>query len=222
MPKKTAKDYVAFFDLDHTILNNNSGRLIAARAYKEKLLSPADLVQGLLLSVFYRMHVLKAEKIMNKMTDWLKGIPEEKIRALTERVFNDGIKQAVRQKAVDEIASHQSANARSVLLSAAMDSVCAPVKEMLKMDDMICTEMEVIDGYFSGRPKGAFCYGKEKLTQARKYCENNNFSLETAFYYADSISDLALLEAVGNPLCVTPDAKLAKIALKRGWPVLQW
>ena len=40
--------------------------------------------------------------------------------------------------------------------------------------------------------------------------------------YADSSSDLPLLEAVGHPVAVNPDAKLAATARKRGWHVEQW
>jgi len=40
--------------------------------------------------------------------------------------------------------------------------------------------------------------------------------------YSDSINDLPLLEAVSQPVCAQPDAKLERIALERGWPVVRW
>jgi phosphoserine phosphatase len=40
--------------------------------------------------------------------------------------------------------------------------------------------------------------------------------------YADSASDLPMLEAVGHPVAVNPETKLAAIARKRGWHVEQW
>ena len=40
--------------------------------------------------------------------------------------------------------------------------------------------------------------------------------------YADSASDLPLLECVGFPVAVNPEARLAAIARRRGWHVEQW
>ncbi len=37
--------------------------------------------------------------------------------------------------------------------------------------------------------------------------------------YADSTSDLPMLEAVGFPVAVNPETKLAAIARRRGWLV---
>ena len=40
--------------------------------------------------------------------------------------------------------------------------------------------------------------------------------------YADSASDLAMLEAVGFPVAVNPEARLSAIARRRGWHVEHW
>jgi hypothetical protein len=40
--------------------------------------------------------------------------------------------------------------------------------------------------------------------------------------YADSASDLPMLEAVGFPVAVNPETKLAAIARRRGWHVEHW
>ena len=40
--------------------------------------------------------------------------------------------------------------------------------------------------------------------------------------YADSASDLPMLEAAGHPVAVNPETKLAAIARKRGWHVEHW
>ena len=54
------------------------------------------------------------------------------------------------------------------------------------------------------------------------YCDKNIYSASDAWYYGDSISDLTALKAVGNPVCVNPDKKLKKEALKRVWKILTW
>jgi hypothetical protein len=40
--------------------------------------------------------------------------------------------------------------------------------------------------------------------------------------YADSTSDLPMLEAAGFPVVINPEAKLAAIARRRGWFIEHW
>ncbi len=90
------------------------------------------------------------------------------------------------------------------------------------MDDIICSSLEVKNVYFTGKPDGRYCYGKEKYHRAIQYCEENNFSFTDAYFYSDSISDLPLLQVVGNPMCVCPDDSLRQIAEKSGWTICDW
>ena len=46
------------------------------------------------------------------------------------------------------------------------------------------------------------------------------YSLPHCYAYSDSVTDLPMLEIVGNPRAVNPDRALRRIALQRGWPVL--
>lgn len=214
--------YVVFFDLDHTILNNHSARMIAIHAYKERLLSNRDLFLGYLFSLLHKLHIVKPEFIMNRMTRWLKGLSVERFEELVAKVYKQAIAPSIRSAARLTVEKHKKDNARTVILSAAMSQVCTPVRKALAMHDKICTEMEIADGKFTGFSKGKICYGQEKLLQAEEYCQTHNYSLKNAYYYADSISDKHLLEAVGHPVCVTPDIRLSRIAHARGWPVLEW
>jgi len=90
------------------------------------------------------------------------------------------------------------------------------------MDDVICSELEVSEGILTGRPAGRLCYGNEKALRLKEYCEKMNYPSLEAYYYADSISDLQALDAVGYPVCINPDKKLAGIARSRHWTIHQW
>ena len=46
--------------------------------------------------------------------------------------------------------------------------------------------------------------------------------LDESIAYADSTSDLPMLEAVGFPVAVNPETRLAALARKRGWLVEHW
>jgi phosphoserine phosphatase len=96
------------------------------------------------------------------------------------------------------------------------------MSEYLGMDDILCSELEAVNGILSGRPVGTFCFGEEKAVRLKQYCEKNNSKLQDAWYYGDSISDLPALSIVGHPVCINPDKKLERIALKNGWKIFYW
>lgn len=214
--------YLALFDLDNTILDTNSGKLFVEQAHQNGLLRKRDFARAFFLLIGYKMGVLFPETIIQRMAKWLKGMPEQVIKDLAGQVFEQSLKDLIRDEARNSINEHRKKAGKTVILSAATDYICSLVQEETGMDDMICTEMEVENGVFSGFPVGKYCYGDEKLKRLSDYCAQNGYKLEEAWYYADSLSDLPVLEAVGHPVCVTPDPRLQKAAEERGWPIVQW
>jgi phosphoserine phosphatase len=65
-------------------------------------------------------------------------------------------------------------------------------------------------------------YGDGKFDTTKRWCDANNVDLKDCYFYTDSFSDVKLLEHVGYPVCVNPDARLKKHAIERGWPVVDW
>lgn len=156
------------------------------------------------------------------MVSWVKGIPENSIEDLCIEVFNEVIFPSVYKGAISEIELHKAKNAKVVILSSALTTICRQMAENLNIDDIICSGLEVKNGYMTGRPFGHLCFGEEKAIRLKRYCEIFNFSLSEAWYYGDSISDIHALSAVGNPVCVNPDKKLKKAAKRRGWKIVSW
>jgi hypothetical protein len=46
--------------------------------------------------------------------------------------------------------------------------------------------------------------------------------LTESYAYSDSITDVPMLRAVGNPVAVNPDRELARLARDEGWPALKF
>jgi phosphoserine phosphatase len=74
----------------------------------------------------------------------------------------------------------------------------------------------VYTGYLAEPP------GRQRGGACRRYAELQGADLKASYAYADSHSDLALLRAVGNPVAVSPDAALLRVARRRRWPVEDW
>jgi phosphoserine phosphatase len=64
--------------------------------------------------------------------------------------------------------------------------------------------------------------GEARAQVMADYAAAEGLDLAEAVAYADSSSDLPMLEAVGFPVAVNPETRLAAIARKRGWLVEHW
>jgi HAD superfamily hydrolase (TIGR01490 family) len=218
----TTRTYIAFFDLDRTILNVNSGSFLVREAHKSKLMSTGNFLKAIYYSLLYKFHLRNTDSIISGMGGWLKGIAEEKVVEISERIVNKQLIGRIRPEIISEIRFHKGNNAELVILSSAMEEICKPIKDHLGFDTLICTRMKVENGYYTGLPETRFCFENEKRKQLEKYCNSMNYYLKDAYYYGDSIADLPALETVGFPICISPDQKLLKIAKERGWTIKKW
>ena len=189
-------------------------------AYSGGLISSTDLLKSVFIGLLHRIGVVGTEKIIRKWAEKYKGVSEQETINISNKWFKEVVTPHFRDILLKEIKFHRDNNGRLVILSAATPYVCRPVREYLGLDDYICTELEVSDGLFTGGLKGDYCQGKIKLERAIEYCRKNGASIESAYYYGDSIADRFLLERAGSPVCVSPDWKLRRLALRSGWRVI--
>jgi HAD superfamily hydrolase (TIGR01490 family) len=220
--KTPANSYVAFFDLDRTIIKAVSGRALARRAFKKGLMDISDMVIALYLGLVYRIGLADPEIIMRRMVRWVKGLPEQELKDLCSEVLSEDLLPSVHPEVLDEMKMHRARNAGIVILSSSLEQICRGVADHLKIDEIICSRLEIINGLLTGVPEGNLCYGIEKLIRLNEYCEKNNNKLEDSWYYGDSISDLPALEAVGHPVCVNPDRELGRKAAAKDWKIYRW
>jgi len=66
---------------------------------------------------------------------------------------------------------------------------------------------------------GKLLHGSEKATAIAKLATGKNVNLKNCYAYSDSHHDIPLLEAVGNPRAINPDALLKIRAYRDNWPV---
>ncbi len=64
--------------------------------------------------------------------------------------------------------------------------------------------------------------GPGKAEAMENVAREKGIDLSGSFSYYDSITDLPMLEAVGNPVAVNPEKELRAIAEERGWPILEF
>lgn len=221
MTLKRKKD-IAFFDIDKTIIKINSSEALIKQAYRKGVMDTIGIIKAIYTGIQYKYNTKDSHKIIKKMGSWLAGFSEDKFNKISKEIISKDLIPNIRPNIITEINQLKEEGTEVVILSSAISSVCIPLGKHLNMDAVICTELEVEEGKYTGRPVGKFCFRDEKLVRLKEFCKKRNFSLKNAAYYADAIDDLPALEAVGFPVCVSPDKKLTKIALERGWLVQNW
>lgn len=213
------KDYIVFIDLDKTLLRVNSGVKLIRTAYRKKLLSTGKLLQGIFFALLHKLYPKDDQRIISRMADWLAGYAEKEIADLVMEVFNTQLARQVRPEMIREIELHRKNNARLVILSSALCPVCFAFTGFLHLDDFICSDFEIVNGVYASDTRGKICFGEVKMHKLVEYCRDNHFSLQDAWYYADSYSDLLALTAVGHPVCINPGPRLRSIGRKSGWEI---
>jgi phosphoserine phosphatase len=107
-----------------------------------------------------------------------------------------------------------------VLITGALDFVVKPLEPLF--DDIVCARLTVRDGRYTGELDDVPPTGETRAQALVDFADANGLELSQSVAYADSSSDLPMLEVVGFPVAVNPETRLAAIARKRGWLVEQF
>ncbi|MDP3542255.1 MAG: HAD-IB family phosphatase [Elusimicrobiota bacterium] len=203
---------LAFFDLDGTLAPGplSSEQSFFLRLLSRRRLGPRQLLAG--LAFLPRGRSNKA---------YLAGLAPEEVEAWAESFIEARPLTALRASALERLESHRRAGDRLALLTGAPDFLAAPLARRLGFAHCIATVCAREEGRYSAAPPVERPYGAAKARLAAALCRSLGEELRDAAAYADSHSDLALLERVGRPVAVSPDARLARAARERGWELLE-
>ena len=96
-----------------------------------------------------------------------------------------------------------------------------PIGEQLGVTDIIATRMVV--GRRPLHRRGRLLRRRaDKADAVRALAAERDYDLAACFAYSDSVTDVPLLATVGHPTAVNPDRGLRRIAVERGWPMLEF
>jgi HAD superfamily phosphoserine phosphatase-like hydrolase len=118
------------------------------------------------------------------------------------------------------VREHRRLGHKTILITGALDFVIEPLRPLF--DDIVCASLGRADGRFTGELDTLPPIGEARALLLADYADAHGLSLSESVAYADSTSDLAMLEAVGFPVAVNPETRLAAIARRRGWHVEHW
>jgi len=212
----------AFFDLDKTIISRSSTLAFGPSFYRNGLISRSDVVRGALAQMAFRLGGAshrRMEKIRDQVSQACRGWPADRVSEIVSRNLHDLIVPHVYAEARALLTEHRTAGQDVIIVSTSGQEVVVPIGVLLGASSVIATRMEVADGHYTGQME-FYAYGEAKAEQVRALAADRGYSLPLCYAYSDSVTDLPMLEIVGNPRAVNPDRALRRIAQERGWPVL--
>lgn len=149
-----------------------------------------------------------------------EGAPVAQLEADAWELFYEQLLLRSYPDGIARVREHRRLGHRTLLITGALDVVIEPLAPLF--DDVICAKLGQKDGRYTGRMDELPPIGEARANVLEDYADAHGLKLSETVAYADSASDLALLEAVGFPVAVNPEARLASIARRRGWLIEDW
>lgn len=211
----------AFFDLDRTIISRSSSLALSRPMYRAGMVSRGQLLRGAYAQLVYLLvgaDEKKLERLKEGMLALTKGWDRAEVERLVQDVIIDVIDPFVYQEALDLMALHRQEHRRVYIVSSSPEEVVRPLARHFGVSGVIATRARIEDGRYTGELE-FYCAGDAKADAIRNLAARVGVDLEGSYAYSDSIADLPMLEAVGNPVAVNPDKDLRKIAEERGWDI---
>jgi fatty acyl-CoA reductase len=216
-------EVAAIFDVDGTLVGSNVVSYFAWLRMRELpvALRPLWLAAFLTKVPYYwgldkisRAHFNRA--FYKNYAGWRPS----RARHLGQESFAGFTLERIFPEALQQLRDHKAAGHRVVLLSGALDFLLEPMKDLA--DDVLCSTLAQENGAYTGELTGAPVAGEARARMLASFARRRGLDLSRSYAYADSISDLPMLEAVGNPVAVNPDRRLGGAAKDRGWRVERW
>jgi len=209
-----------FFDLDRTLIASSSApvfqrHLVEAGIAPDRHIPFSDLL-------------LKQYEVFGE--NWLLMQPA-KLAAAAAKGWNveavaeaigpaaDEIAEQIQPFADQVFAEHRAAGRKLVLATTSPHAFVKPLADRLGFDAAIATKWKRKHGHYTGKTKGEFVWGRTKAEAVAKWARKNDCDIDDCWAYSDSFYDAPMLDLVGHPVAVNPDAQLSALAVLKGWPI---
>lgn len=215
---------LALFDLDNTLLRGDSDYNWSKFLIKNGFLDNDEhQKQNEIFYQDYKDGCLDIYKFCEFQFRPFTLIKRDKLNKLRERYITEVIKPLITRKALGLVDSHQKNNDLCIIITATNSYITQPIASIFKINVLIGTDPEEINGNFTGHVLGTPSFQEGKIFRLQEWLKDHNYSFSSfkqTYFYSDSQNDLPLLEFVSDPVCVNPDPILEMKAKENDWPII--
>ena len=216
------KRKLVIFDLDNTILNGDSDYSWINFLINENYVDKHEYEKR--NQYFYDQYYegnLDYDEWAEFALSTIKGKTPFDLEEPLSKFLSTVIEPMINIYALRLLHNHHHDNDIMLLASATNSVLVEPIARRLGFENIVATEVEIIDGVYTGKVYGRPALGQGKLTKVEEWAAQNNIKdFKDAIFYSDSINDLPLLSEVGVPIAVNPDDRLRNLSIKNNWEVI--
>jgi len=212
---------LALFDLDNTLLAGDSDVEWAQFLIEEGVLHPEEFhAKNMWFADRYKDGTLDIHEFLEFQLAPLAAHPRDRLDAWHEGYMQRKIRPIILERAVDLLESH--AGALRAIVTATNRFITTPIAKELCVEHLVATDIEEVDGKFTGKPRGTPCFREGKIARVDEWlaAQGKRLGDFESWFYSDSLNDLPLLERVDHPVAVDPDPTLLAHAKERNWEII--
>lgn len=211
---------VYFFDMDHTLIDNDCDVSWKEFTVAHGLAPQSHLEEAERFFDDYNHGCLDTAKFIRFQLSEFVGKTPAEMQQLFLLHFAERVRGKVYLEGKALIAECKKQGIPTAILTSTNRYIARPVAEFLGVDHLFGTDLELRDGRFTGEITGVYHAKEGKVAVAKEFCGKHGLSLADFTYFGDSINDLDLLKEVGQPRAVNPSASLRRIAEENRWEIL--
>lgn len=196
---------LALFDVDFTLTKKET--LLQLYIYmlskNKKLIKylPRIIHSG----VFYGIGINKEKRTKEIFLKFIDGMSENKINNICDGFYKNVLSKILYKDGVDMIRKLKVQGYMVILISASPQFYLETLYNIGDIDKIIGTKIEIDKGIYRNKIIGENCKGIEKINRLKDYLKKNDIidvDYKNSYMFSDSLSDLPLLNLVGNPILI--------------------
>ncbi|MEZ5361657.1 MAG: HAD family phosphatase [Bryobacterales bacterium] len=149
-----------------------------------------------------------------------RGLRRDWLEQQAEALYTEEVRPKIYPGSAKMVRRDRDAGFATVLVTGGLDFELAPLARELGFDHLLANRMRFEGGVATGEIEPPLLAEQGKIEAMADLCRRYNVETTQSKAYSDSFSDAPMLEYVGLPAAVNPDARLKALAQQRGWPVL--
>ena len=213
----------AFFDVDNTLIRGSTIYFLGRGMYQRGFFTKKDISRFVLANLRFRLtgkeNKEEIARFQKSATDFIGGHSVKDIEVIAQEIYDEFVSPAIWQGTIDIAQKHLSNNEEVWLVTAAPEDMAVLIANRLGFTGALGSKAEIKDGSYTGAMNGALLHGKEKVKAVQELATRTGLDLSNCYAYSDSNNDLPLLQCVGHPSAINPDAILGLRAMAEGWPI---
>ena len=219
---------VALFDLDGTLYTGHMGYAIMRhhRLHRtHRFYLYAFLFGNMATWPMWRLGLVSEthmrELCLRQMAWTVRGWTVQEAAQAFSWIAREYVLPLVRTNVLARLRRHQASGHRAILVSGTFTPLLAEIGRQLRIAETVGTPLMMRNGRYTGACERPVCQGQGKWLRVKAHLGESEADWDASYAYADSQADLALLEKVGHPVAVCPDAQLATRARQHGWEIIE-